>query len=101
MRSEDQIRYQQFSTPLDLAGLVVLFAQVEPTDVELKPSAGNGSLVALPDVKSRCLNELDPKRCEARQVLFPTATIGLTVPTAVRDADRQHRLPRLRGSSKT
>jgi len=35
VRSEDQIRYQQFSTPLDLAGLVVLLAQVKPTDVVL------------------------------------------------------------------
>jgi hypothetical protein len=77
VRSEDQIRYQQFSTPLDLAGLVVLLAQVKPTDVVLEPSAGHGSLVALlPTVKSLNLNELDPKRREALQVLFPAATIS-------------------------
>jgi hypothetical protein len=68
VRSEDQIRYQQFATPLDLAGLVVLLAQVKPTDVVLEPSAGHGSLVALlPTVKSLNLNELDPsaaKRCK-------------------------------------
>jgi len=77
VRSEDQIRYQQFSTPLDLAGLVVLLGQAKPTDVVLEPSAGHGSLVALlPGVKSLCLNELDPKRREALQVLFPAATIS-------------------------
>jgi hypothetical protein len=76
VRSEDQIRYQQFSTPLDLAGLVVLLAQVKPTDVVLDPSAGHGSLASLlPTVKSLHLNELDPKRREALQVLFPAATI--------------------------
>ena len=71
VRSEDQIRYQQFSTPLDLAGLVVLLAQAKPSDVVFEPSAGHGSLVALlPTVKSLHLNELDPKRREALQVLF-------------------------------
>lgn len=77
VRSEDQIRYQQFSTPLDLAGLVVLLAQAKPTDVVLEPSAGHGSLVALlPAVKSLHLNELDPKRREALHALFPAATIS-------------------------
>jgi hypothetical protein len=77
VRSEDQIRYQQFSTPLDLAGLVVLLAQPKPTDVVLEPSAGHGSLVALlPPVRSLHLNELDSKRREALQVLFPAATIS-------------------------
>lgn len=77
VRSEDQIRYQQFSTPLDLAGLVVLLAQAKPSDAVLEPSAGHGSLVALlPAVKSLHLNELDPKRREALQVLFPAATIS-------------------------
>ncbi|WP_103727291.1 strawberry notch-like NTP hydrolase domain-containing protein [Novosphingobium sp. HII-3] len=76
VRSEDQIRYQQFSTPLDLAGLVVLLAQPRPSDTVLEPSAGHGSLVAmLPPVKALHLNELDPKRREALQVLFPAATI--------------------------
>lgn len=76
VRSEDQIRYQQFSTPIDLAGLVVLLAQPREADVVLEPSAGHGSLVALlPAVKSLHLNEIDPKRREALKVLFPSATI--------------------------
>ncbi|MBB4860879.1 hypothetical protein HNO88_004225 [Novosphingobium chloroacetimidivorans] len=77
VRSEDQIRYQHFSTPLDLAGLVVLLAQAKPTDDVLEPGAGHGSLVALlADVKTLRLNELDLKRREALQVLFPAATIS-------------------------
>ncbi|MCW1431977.1 strawberry notch-like NTP hydrolase domain-containing protein [Novosphingobium sp. JCM 18896] len=76
VRSEDQIRYQQFSTPLDIAGLVVLLAQVRATDIVLEPSAGHGSLVAmLPEVKDLHLNELDPKRRDALKLLFPGATI--------------------------
>lgn len=76
VRSEDQIRYQQFSTPLDLAGLVVMLAQAGTSDTVLEPSAGHGSLVAmLPPVKALHLNELDPKRREALEVLFPAATI--------------------------
>lgn len=76
VRSEDQIRYQQFSTPLDLAALIVLLAQPSATDVVLEPSAGNGNLAAfLPTVRALHLNELDPKRRAALDVLFPDASI--------------------------
>ncbi|WP_196490146.1 hypothetical protein, partial [Erythrobacter donghaensis] len=62
VRSEDQIRYQQFSTPADLASLAVILAQPLATDIVLEPSAGHGALVAtLPDVSALHLNEIDPR----------------------------------------
>ena len=66
VRSEDQIRYQQFSTPADLAALAVILAQPRTSDIVLEPSAGHGSMVAmLPPVKALHLNELDAKRRDA------------------------------------
>ncbi|WP_339472352.1 hypothetical protein, partial [Pseudomonas sp. EL_65y_Pfl1_R83] len=38
VRSEDQIDWQQFSTPVDIAAVVVLLAAAQPTDVVLEPS---------------------------------------------------------------
>ncbi|MBN9940348.1 hypothetical protein JND29_14805, partial [Listeria monocytogenes] len=46
VRSEDQIEWQQFSTPVDIAAVAVLLANVQSDDVILEPSAGNGLLVA-------------------------------------------------------
>jgi len=74
VRSEDQIRFQQFSTPADLAALMAILAQPGPDDTVLEPSAGHGALVAmLPEVASLHLNELDLKRMAKLRVLFPTA----------------------------
>ena len=65
VRSENQLRYQQFSTPADLAALSVILAQPLATDIVLEPSAGHGALVAtLPDVRALHLNEIDPRRRE-------------------------------------
>lgn len=76
VRSEDQIRFQQFSTPADLAALALILSQPRATDVVLEPSAGHGSLVAmLPKVQSLHLNELDPKRRSKLGLLFPDASI--------------------------
>lgn len=75
VRSEEQIRYQQFSTPADLAALSVILAQPLVTDIVLEPSAGHGALVAtLPDVSALHLNEIDPRRREKLALLFPEAT---------------------------
>lgn len=75
VRSEDQIRYQQFSTPADLAALVAILAQSTPGDIVLEPSAGHGALVAmLPPVAKLHLNEIDPARAEKLALLFPAAT---------------------------
>ena len=76
VRSEDQIRFQQFSTPADLAALVAVAAQARQPDVVLEPSAGHGALVSmLPPVKALHLNELDPKRRAKIALLFPQAQI--------------------------
>ncbi|MGF7155985.1 strawberry notch-like NTP hydrolase domain-containing protein [Novosphingobium gossypii] len=76
VRSENQIRYQQFSTPLDLAALVVLLAQPSSADIVLEPSAGNGNLAAfLPPVAALHLNELAEARHQALARLFPEARV--------------------------
>ena len=76
VRSEDQIRFQQFSTPADLAALAVIAAQPRSGDIVLEPSAGHGSLVTmLPSVEELHLNELDRRRREKLKLLFAAATI--------------------------
>ena len=76
VRSEDQIRFQQFSTPADLAALATVLAQPRPDDIVLEPSAGHGALVAsLPTVRQLHLNELDPKRREKLALLFKHAKL--------------------------
>jgi hypothetical protein len=42
VRSEEQISHQHFSTPLGLAWLVAQFADLQPDDHVLEPSAGTG-----------------------------------------------------------
>ena len=46
VRSEEQLRYQQFSTPLPLAYVMGLAAHLCAGDVLLEPSAGTGILLA-------------------------------------------------------
>ena len=76
VRSEAQIRYQQFSTPADLAALAVRLAVPCESDIVLEPSAGHGSLVAmLPRVRALHLNEIDPKRREKLALIFPEASV--------------------------
>ncbi len=76
VRSEDQIRFQQFSTPADLAALATVLAQPRPDDIVLEPSAGHGALVAsLTTVRQLHLNELDPKRREKLALLFKHAKL--------------------------
>ena len=76
VRSEDQVDWEQFSTPVDLAALACLLASSRPDDVILEPSAGNGLLVAqLPKVAALQLNELANDRRRRLHVAFPGATI--------------------------
>lgn len=76
VRSEDQIRWQQFSTPADLAALMVNLAQPRAEDVVLEPSAGHGMLAAmLPPVAALHLNEIDLKRRAKLAALFPQADL--------------------------
>ncbi|EZP66266.1 putative methylase/helicase [Sphingomonas paucimobilis] len=77
VRSEEQLDWQQFSTPIDIAAVAVLLADVQADDVILEPSAGNGLLVAhLGSYKVLQLNELDPVRRARLHRVFPEATIS-------------------------
>ena len=97
-RSEDQLRLQQFSTPLPLAYAALQAAAIRPGDVVLEPSAGTGMLA----VMAQCalgtqspdnlhLNEIAAVRSQLLAALFPAATI--TTHNAESLADR---LPNLR-----
>ncbi|WP_066119167.1 strawberry notch-like NTP hydrolase domain-containing protein [Blastomonas sp. CCH9-A1] len=93
VRSEDQLDWQQFSTPADLAAMAVYLAQPLPDDIVLEPSAGNGLLVAhLPRVKELQLNELDPARRSRLADSFPGTVItgydGAAIPTLLAKSAR-------------
>lgn len=76
VRSEEQIEWQQFSTPVDIAAVAMLLANVQPDDVILEPSAGNGLLVAqLGAHLALHLNELDPARRGRLVDVFPAASV--------------------------
>ena len=47
VRSEDQIQFQQFSTPPALARLAVYLARLSSDDMLLEPSAGTGIIASL------------------------------------------------------
>ena len=81
-RSEEQVRLQQFSTPLPLAYAVLQAAAVRPGDVVLEPSAGTGMLA----VMAACalgnraagalhLNEVAGTRAGLLTRLFPEAPV--------------------------
>jgi hypothetical protein len=76
VRSETQVEWQQFSTPVDLATLATWLASPQPTDVVLEPSAGNGLLAAqLGTVSALHLNEIDPDRRRRLVRAFPDAVV--------------------------
>lgn len=76
VRSEEQIDWQQFSTPVDLAAVAVMLANAQADDVVLEPSAGNGLLVAqLPAVAALQLNELNGARRTRLTDIFPGVTV--------------------------
>ena len=77
VRSEEQIDWQQFSTPVDIAATAVLLAEAQVTDVVLEPSAGNGLLVAqMRKVAALQLNEIDRARRARLAATFSDATIS-------------------------
>lgn len=76
VRSEEQLQFQQFSTPADIAAIAVLMAAIGPDDVVLEPSAGNGLLVAqAPACAALQLNEIDDVRRAGLTRGFGAATI--------------------------
>jgi hypothetical protein len=73
VRSEDQIQFQQFSTPPALARLAIHLARLSSDDVLLEPSAGTGIIASLAKgaVKDLILNELEPTRADLLEAVFP------------------------------
>ncbi len=71
-RSEQQIRLQQFSTPLPYAVLVARAAQIKPGTLVLEPSAGTGNIAVMAQLSGAdlILNEIDPFRRQLLQVVF-------------------------------
>jgi hypothetical protein len=93
VRSEEQVEWQQFSTPVDLAAIAVLLANVQANDLILEPSAGNGLLVAqCPAAAGLALNELAPARRTRLCEVFPDAVVtgydGATINSALAHAPR-------------
>lgn len=74
-RSEDQVALDQFSTPLELAAIAVLAAQVRPGDRVLEPSAGTGLIAAVAEACGGALwlNEPADGRAALLDGLFPAA----------------------------
>ena len=97
-RSEEQLQYQQFSTPLPLAYAALQAAMIRPGDVVLEPSAGTGMLA----VMAQCalgngaagalhLNEIAATRAGLLAGLFPGLSVTRHNAETIRD-----RLPQLR-----
>ncbi|MCY3761191.1 MAG: strawberry notch family protein [Gemmatimonadetes bacterium] len=77
-RSEDQVRLQQFSTPLPLAWAAVQAAAIQPGDIVLEPSAGTGMLAVMAQLDlgdgapaQLHLNEIGATRAALLRQLFP------------------------------
>ena len=71
-RSEQQIRLQQFSTPLPFAALVIRAAAIRSGETVLEPSAGTGALAgfAVRAGGKPILNEIDPFRRALLEAVF-------------------------------
>jgi predicted RNA methylase len=77
VRSEQQIELQQFSTPLALANIATIAAQINAEDSVLEPSAGTGILAgfAARVTRNLILNEICPERSAILGHLFPQLPI--------------------------
>lgn len=82
-RSEQQIRLQQFSTPLPYAALAVQAAGIRRGEVVLEPSAGTGALAGFAARAGGqiALNEVDP---------FRRTLLGAVFETTATDHDAEH-----------
>ena len=81
-RSEEQVRLQQFSTPLPLAYAALQAAAIRPGDVVLEPSAGTGMLAVMAECAlgdsvtgNLHLNEYAQTRARLLTKLFPQAVV--------------------------
>jgi len=77
-RSEQQIRLQQFSTPLPFAALAVRAAAIRKGETVLEPSAGTGALAAFAARAGATLllNEIDPFRHSLLRAVFGGEATG-------------------------
>ncbi|MEO1455834.1 MAG: strawberry notch family protein, partial [Pseudomonadota bacterium] len=77
-RSEQQIRLQQFSTPLAFATMAVRAAAIRKGETVLEPSAGNGALAAFAARAggTLLLNEIDPFRQRLLRAVFGGEVTG-------------------------
>ncbi|MDQ7814061.1 strawberry notch-like NTP hydrolase domain-containing protein, partial [Brevundimonas sp.] len=71
-RSEDQVAFQQFSTPLDLGYVASVALDARPGDVVIEPSAGTGLLAVFAELAGARvhLNELDEARASLLDQVF-------------------------------
>ena len=97
-RSEEQVRLQQFSTPLPLAYAALQAAAIRPGDVVLEPSAGTGMLAVMAEcalgnsvTDSLHLNEYAQTRARLLTRLFPEATVTAYNAEAIADRLRDVR----------
>ena len=76
-RSEEQVSFDQWSTPPQLAALAVLACQIRPGDIVLEPSAGTGLIAMLAEIMGARLhlNEIAETRAEILTHLFRDAVI--------------------------
>ncbi len=90
-RSEQQLKYQQFSTPLPLAYASLQAAMIRPGDVVLEPSAGTGMLAVMAqlalgkDTNALHLNEIAAVRACLLTGLFPGCTVTRHNAETIRD----------------
>ncbi|WP_348656406.1 strawberry notch-like NTP hydrolase domain-containing protein, partial [uncultured Sulfitobacter sp.] len=77
-RLEQQIRLQQFSTPLPFAALAVQAAAIRKGETVLEPSAGTGALAAFAARAGATLvfNEIDPFRQRLLRAVFGGEVTG-------------------------
>ena len=82
-RSHEQVRLQQFSTPLQMAWAASVAAAIRPGDTVLEPSAGTGMLAALAALRidekaggSLHLNELAGTRARLLRYCFPDTAVS-------------------------
>ena len=98
-RSEEQVRLQQFSTPLPLAYAALQAAAIRPGDTVIEPSAGTGMLAVLAALSlgrgpgALHLNEIAPVRAGLLAGLFPKTPVTRHNAEAIAD-----HLPSLRPS---
>ena len=75
-RSEESESLQQFSTPIGLAFVASVAAEITPADVVMEPSAGTGLLAILAELAgaSLILNEFAESRAGILTQLFPAVS---------------------------